>query len=139
MPVCTHTPPRLSRAFWNRTSQHPKTCCGGKQRAESSQLKGEKVKQVDSFRSTPNSAFIIISMQPCLTLSKSGICFVIALQFNLSIGALVDYTPDKKYHLDTVLFRQDKIIRDKRSGERTRIWTFVCYVTFLDRVYNDNV
>lgn len=38
------TPLRLSRAFRNRKSQHLKTCCGDDQSAESSPLKGQKVK-----------------------------------------------------------------------------------------------
>lgn len=109
MPVCMTEPPPLSKAFQNRTSQHLKTCCGGDHRAEISQLKGRKVKQVESFKSTPTSAFVIISMQSCTTLSKSWLRFVIALQIILSIGTLVDYTQGKKYNLDTILFRQDKI------------------------------
>lgn len=64
---------------------------------------------------------------------------MIALQFNLSIDTLVDYTQGKKYDLDTELFRWDKIIRDKSSGGGIRIQTFVSYVMLLDSVCNDYV
>lgn len=64
---------------------------------------------------------------------------MIALQFNLSIGTLVDYAQGKKDDLDTELFRWDKIIRDKSSGGGIRIQTFVSYVMLLDSACNDYV